>query len=161
MVGKARVTQDVDALLFIDDKRLPAFLRKGTSFGLEPRIPDVLEFAKENRILLVHHKKSGINVDLSLAGHVFEKHLLKQSRLAKIGRLSIPVPSPEDLIVLKAIANRDQDKKDIEGILDRWPNADLDYIQEHVDEFARILDSSDISAWIRQSIRRRKSQEEP
>lgn len=111
--------------------------------------------------MLVHHKKSGINVDLSLAGHVFEKHLLKQSRLAKIGRLSIPVPSPEDLIVLKAIANRDQDKKDIEGILDRWPNADLDYIQEHVDEFARILDSSDISAWIRQSIRRRKSQEEP
>jgi hypothetical protein len=159
MVGKARITQDVDALLFIDDKRLSGFLKKGKTYSFQSRIPDPVAYAKENRILLVHHTKSGIDVDLSIAGHPYETQLLERSREAKIGRLLLPVPSPEDLIILKAIANRDQDKKDIEGIMDRWPDLDHDFIQKIVDEFAAIIDSSEISADIRRSISRRKSQQ--
>ena len=149
ILGRPRTTQDIDAIVFLKDHRWEEFLRIGESLSFRSRVPDPLAFAEENRVLLARHEKSGIDVDLSLAALPFEREILKRSQKAKIGGVRISIPTAEDLIILKAIANRPRDKIDIEGILERCPKLNTRHIKKEVDRFARLLDMSEIADDIR------------
>jgi hypothetical protein len=126
-------------------KKIPVLpLKAGAAFGFVSRIPDALTFAETNRVMLLQHAKSGVDVDISLAGLPFELGAIDQAQKMKHGRLVLPIPTVEDLIVLKAIANRPKDKVDIEGILECAVDLDYGYIRTHVNEFAQILESPEI-----------------
>lgn len=84
--------------------------------GIEPRIENALEFAQKSRVLLLRHKKSGVNIDISLGVLPFEEEVVRRSVKHDAGALSIRLPTPEDLIILKAVAHRPKDLDDIREI---------------------------------------------
>jgi predicted nucleotidyltransferase len=56
----------------------------------------------------------------------------------------VPLPLPEDLIVMKAVAHRAQDLADIEAILAAQPKLNLRRVRRWVREFAAALSMPEI-----------------
>jgi hypothetical protein len=98
-LGRPRATQDVDALVLVQDAR--AFLETGSKHGFVARIADPLGFAARSRVLLLRHEPTGIPVDISMAGLPFEEEAIRraQVRSARGVPVPIPLPTPEDLVI--------------------------------------------------------------
>lgn len=144
ILGRPRVTRDVDAVVLLDEGNWPKFLEAGARFGFIPRRPDVLTFAKRARVFLVRHEPSGIDADIAIGSLPFEREAVMRLQWIPIGGVDIPLPTPEDLIVMKAVANRPRDLGDIEGILDANPKLDLRRVRRWVREFSSALESPEI-----------------
>ncbi|OIN97252.1 hypothetical protein AUJ66_03915 [Candidatus Desantisbacteria bacterium CG1_02_38_46] len=144
LLGKTRFTADIDGLIFLSDKELENFLKKAGNYGLLPRIKNVLEFVQKNRVILLKHKDSGINIDLSLGLIPFEFEVLNHAHPFKIGNIVLYLPTPEDLIIMKAVAHRPQDLEDIRSILEVNLNIDFKRIKYWVKEFAKVLEMPEI-----------------
>jgi hypothetical protein len=119
--GEPRATQDVDFSLLVEagkeSKVVAALLEE-----FEPRISDAREFALENRVVLCT-ASNGVAVDIALACLPFEKRVMaRASRFTYARRCVLATCSAEDLIVMKAIADRDQDWVDVRGIVQRQGN---------------------------------------
>lgn len=113
--GEIRMTQDIDLSLFAgfgSEKRyIEALLGR-----FDSRIPEAVNFALENRVLLLS-ASNGVAVDISLAGLPFEQQMIEHAtRFEYAAGCSLLTCSAEDLIVLKAFADRPIDWVDIEGI---------------------------------------------
>ena len=144
LLGRPRFTRDVDVLILLDDDRWEKFLEAGDRFGFVPRIDNAVAFARRSRVFLVHHKESGIDVDITLAGLPFEAESIEQAKWRKVGNLTLPLPTPENLIIMKAIAHRPQDMADIKSLVDANPKLDLRRVRRWVKEFSTALDMPDI-----------------
>lgn len=55
LLGRPRVTRDVDALVLLDEKRWEEFFSTGPRFGVVPQRADSLAFARQARVLLARH----------------------------------------------------------------------------------------------------------
>ncbi len=144
ILGKARFTADIDGLIFLPKDDLENFLKKATRYGLSPRITNAIEFAQKNRVLLLKHEASGVNIDLSLGILPFEIEALSRGKVFKTGKLTFQLPTPEDLIIMKAVAHRPIDLEDIRSVLEVNPNLDFKRIKYWVKEFAKILETPEI-----------------
>lgn len=144
ILGRPRVTGDVDALVWLADDRWKTFLAAGARFDIHPRRTDVLAFARRSRVLLLRHEPSAIDLDVSLGALPFEQQSIARARTHRIGNLRIPIVSPEDLIVMKAIAHRPRDLGDIEGVLAMHPDLDRARVRHWVKEFANALDAPEL-----------------
>lgn len=144
LLGKPRFTADIDIVILIEDKDVSDILRLAEELGFKRRIKDALGFANINRVLLLKHEESSIDVDISLGLLPFERKAIKKSRQYKIGNVTFNLPLPEDLIILKAIAHRPLDIIDIQEIVNSNPKINIGYIKKTVSEFARILDMPEI-----------------
>jgi hypothetical protein len=71
----------------------------------------------------------GIDVDLFLAESEFQQRLLSRAQTAESESGPIKIVSPEDLILLKLIANRPRDLGDIQDILFVQGSLDQTYLQ--------------------------------
>ncbi len=78
------------------------------------------------------------------AGLPFEYELLERARVKHVAAISVPVPSREDLAILKAVAARPRDLADLEGLLAANPQMELDRVVSWVTEFPRSLDMPDL-----------------
>lgn len=144
LLTRPRTTQDIDVLSLLDESQWDSFLKKGAQFGFEARITDALIFAQKNRVLLLRHKKSGVNIDISFGYLPFEEESLKRKTLHKMGSLEVPLPTPEDLIIMKMVAHRPQDMIDVKTILQTYPKLNHKRIQKWVKEFSRALENPQI-----------------
>ncbi len=144
LLGRPRFTQDVDALISLDEEHWGRFLSAGNRFGFTPRISDAADFARKSRVLLVQHRPTGIEVDIALAGLPFEEEAIRQVKRRKIGKLMLPLPTPENLIIMKAVAHRPQDMADISALADANSKLDHRRIHRWVREFSHALDMPDI-----------------
>lgn len=144
LLGKPRFTADVDVVTLVEDKNIAGLLKLAKHFGFRPRIKDAVTFARENRVLLLEHKKSGINIDISLGLLPFEEKALQRRRPYKAGNITFYLPTKEDLIIFKAVAHRPQDMMDIREIVNLHPGLDKRYIKEMVRQFARALEMPEI-----------------
>lgn len=131
-------------MAFLADDRWPSFLSSGAAYGLTPRGTDALDFARRTRVLLLRHQPSHIDVDLSFGALPFEEEMRGRATIKDIGGLSIPLPTAEDLIILKAVAHRPRDLADIEGLLEAQPALDVERIRRWVREFAEVLKSPEL-----------------
>jgi hypothetical protein len=156
LLGRPRVTRDVDAMILLAEGKWPAFLDAGRAFGFLPRVPEALAFAREARVLLVRHHPSGIDVDIALGSLAFEREALDRARRIKVGGVTILIPTPEDLIIMKAIAHRERDALDIEGLLAAHSKLDRRRIRRWVREFADALESSDIYDDLQRQLARKR-----
>lgn len=70
-----------------------------------------------------------------------------------VGEIAIRLPTPEDLIILKAVAHRPKDLLDIRTLIETYPNLDIPRIRRWVKEFGKALDKpelwKDIAPWFR------------
>jgi len=74
----------------------------------------------------------------------FEKEMVKRSQVVTLGGLKLRLPSPEDLIILKAVAHRPKDMLDIESMLLNQPGVDREYIRTWVQQFAQALEMPEL-----------------
>jgi hypothetical protein len=151
LLGRPRLTADLDAMVLVSVQDLSRLLRYARQEGLVPRIENAQEFARRNRVLLLMHQETGIPVDISLGALPFEIEAVQRSQIHKVGSLKIRLPTPEDLIIFKAVAHRPQDLLDIQAIIDNYPNLDRDRIELWVQSFAEALEIpelwEDIADW--------------
>ncbi|MBI2941072.1 MAG: nucleotidyltransferase [Chloroflexi bacterium] len=144
-LGRPRVTRDVDAVVLLDAERWEEFLARGAEFGFAARRPDALAFARRAGVLLVRHEPSAIDVDIAFGALPFEREAVARAGTVKVGDVDIPLPTPEDLIVMKAVAHRPRDVADIEAILDVHPNVDLRRVRRWVRSMAAVLEMPEIA----------------
>ena len=65
-----------------------------------------------------------------MGGIPFEIQAIARAKETKVGKINLPLASPEDLIVMKAIAHRPNDIIDIHGLFDVHPDLDMDHIRK-------------------------------
>ena len=151
LLGKPRLTADVGAMILLSIENLPHLTNAAIEVGLVPRISNAEDFASRHRVLLLRHQESGINVDISLGILPFEVEAVERSVVCQVGNLAIRLPTPEDLIIFKAVAHRPQDLLDIQAIVENKPGLDRERIKHWVQEFAQVLEMSelwdDIAHW--------------
>lgn len=155
-LGQARLTADADAMILLSLDELPNLLLQAKKEGLVPRINNVEEFARRSRVVLLRHAESGIDVDISLGMLPFEVEMVERSQVYQAGALQIRLPSPEDLIVMKAIAHRPKDMLDIEAIIANQPKLDSKRIQFWVEQFAEILETPELWTDVARLLRKAK-----
>ena len=144
LLGRPRFTADIDIVALIEDKDILNVLKLARRSGFKARIKDAAKFAKRNRVLLLQHKKSNINIDLALGLLPFEKEAIKRSKTRKVNNITLRLPTPEDLIIFKAVAHRPQDIMDIKEIVGNNPGLDVKYIKKITNEFALALSMPEI-----------------
>jgi hypothetical protein len=144
LLGRPRMTRDVDAVVLLPPEQWDGFLRTGNQFGFVPRLENALAFAHQSRVLLLRHQPSDIDVDVSFGLLPFEQEMVRRSRPMDAGGILVPVPTPEDLIIMKAVAHRDRDLEDIAGILDTQSKIDLRRVRRWVRDFAATLEMPEI-----------------
>jgi len=140
-LGKPRFTVDLDAMFLASTRDIPHILEMAKEEGIEPRTDKVIEFAKRSRVLLLRHSDSGASIDISLGVLPFEEEVVQRSQLYDVGMLSVRLPTPEDLIIMKTIAHRPKDLIDIQTIIDSHPDLDVDRIRHWVKSFADVLET--------------------
>ena len=143
-LGKPRFTVDVDAMVLSSINDIPQLLLFAKEEGIEPRIENADSFARKNRVLLLRHNSSRVNIDISLGILPFEEETVERSIIQNIGTLAIRLPTPEDLIIMKAVAHRPKDLQDIQEIANAHPNLDLVRIDKWVNSFADALEQPDL-----------------
>jgi len=154
LLGRPRVTRDVDVLVLLAEERWGAFLDAGSAFGFLPRQPDALAFAEQARVLLLRHEPTAIDVDVVLGCLPFEEEAVARAVVMEVAGVSVPLPTPEDLIIMKAIAHRDRDMLDIEGLLAAHPELDLHRVRRWVRAFADALETPDLYDDLEQRLER-------
>jgi predicted nucleotidyltransferase len=143
LLGKPRLTKDIDAVVM--DAEAESLIESGAPYGFLPRIADAVDFARNTRMLLLRFAEGGIDIDLSLGALPFEYEVIDRSSMIDVSPgVSIRVASPEDIIVMKAIAGRGRDVMDIENILQANPELDVDRIRRWVREFSAVLEMPEI-----------------
>lgn len=156
LLGRPRVTRDVDALVWLAEDRWAAFLDAGRAFGFLPRQPDALAFAREARVLLVRHQPTGIDVDVALGCLPFEEEAVARATVVQVAGVSVPLPTPEDLVIMKAVAHRERDLLDIEGLVAAHPDLDVRRVRRWVRAFADALETPELYNDLQQRLGRRR-----
>ena len=141
ILGKARYTEDIDAMFLLSIRDIPRFLEAAKEEGIEPRIENAAKFARKSRVLLLKHSITNTNIDISLGVLPFEQEVVERSIVHQIdATLQIRLPTPEDLIILKAVAHRPKDLEDIRTLADKYPDLDTARIEGWVKSFAEVLE---------------------
>jgi Nucleotidyl transferase of unknown function (DUF2204) len=128
-------------------------LKQAVRWKLQPRTSDALEFAKTTRVLLLVHTPTRIEVDLSFGMLPFEAELVSRASARQIKGVRFPLATPEDIIIMKALALRPRDVVDIEGILEATPTLDLDRVRTIVAQLSASLETHDHLARLEEILR--------
>lgn len=90
------------------------------------------------------HAPSETEIDISLGILPFEEEIVERGNTKVVSGLSIRLPTPEDLIIMKAIAHRPKDLEDIRTIADKYPKLDVKRIKQWVTEFGEVLGTPEL-----------------
>lgn len=113
------------------------------------RIPNGVEFAEKNRVLLIF-STNGRDIDISLGALPFEIEMIKRSKKMEFaGGLSLPCCTAEDLFIMKVFVGRPRDWTDAEGIIIRQSALDRDYVLDQLDHLGQLKESAD---WVQRAI---------
>jgi predicted nucleotidyltransferase len=156
ILGRPRMTRDIDVLVSLEEEYWDKFLTDGAKFGFVPRLTDCLNFAKKSRVLLIRHKPSGIDVDITFGALAFERETIARAVWLDLKKIRLPLVAPEDFIVMKAIAHRSKDLADIESILDVHPRLNLRRVRRWVKEFSRAIEMPEISKDLENILERKR-----
>jgi hypothetical protein len=157
LLGRPRLTRDIDALVDLSEDRWPDVLSAVRSFSIEPRIDDTLGFARRTRVLLLRHVPSQIDIDVIFGGLPFERDAVTTGQTHSLGRFDIRLPRVEDLMIMKAVAQRPRDVMDLEALLDTHPEANLDRVRQWVREFSTAAAMPDLLAGFDKLVARARS----
>jgi len=152
MISEPRSTADIDAMFTLELKDLKTFIKAAQTVGFSLRYADAEQFARERRILLLVHEPTGIEADVSFGVLPFEFEVIERAIERPLGRLKIRIPTPEDLIIFKALAHRPKDMIDIQSIIQANPKLDRKRIRNWVKQFAEAMEMpeiwEDIAKWL-------------
>jgi hypothetical protein len=157
ILGRPRATRDIDALAVAPDDQWTELLGSSKSHGILPRIENPLEFARRTRVLLLRHTESGIDIDVILSGLPFEAEAVSRATVHDLNGVHVRLPQVEDLLIMKAIAHRPQDLRDIEGLLDVFPTANVESVRRWVRDFSAAAELPDLPEELEKLLAQRKA----
>jgi len=144
VLGRPRLTRDVDALAVLPEADWAEAIRLAPQFNILSRIDNALQFAKRSRVLLMRHTTSGIDVDLIFGELPFERAAVANCENHDVGGIRVRLPRVEDLLVMKAIARRPKDLEDLQGLLAAHPELDVASARRWIREFAIAMSMPDM-----------------
>ncbi|MCE9625601.1 MAG: nucleotidyltransferase [Deltaproteobacteria bacterium] len=128
--GRAN-TIDIDFYLLVDDLGKILALLKKRKIGATP----AGDFQIKARY-------KGVPIDLLLADHYLGQDVVQRAKKKKLGDKIVKVATPEDLIILKTLADRSIDHRDIEELKEIFGKTlDQKYISKKLKTLKKILDS--------------------
>jgi len=140
--GEPRLTRDVDLKICLKREARRQLLDLLATDYL-PIYPDPDEQLRRNGVMFVRDTL-GTRIDVMLTDTDYDDLLIARAReIELLPGKQARVCSPEDLIVLKLIASRPIDTKDVESVIQRQgENLDDAYIVEWLGNFEKMLDDS-------------------
>jgi len=153
LLGKPRFTADVDAVFLLSIQDIPQFLELADTENIIPRIENAKEFAQKSRVLLLKHIPTETDIDISLGMLPFEEEMVERASTKSFANLSVRLPTPEDLIIMKAIAHRPKDLEDIRTIAENYPDIDSKRIAQWVTSFGDALESPELWDEVKQLLK--------
>src|SRR5213075_1503886 len=94
--------------------------------------------------MLLRHEPTGIDVDISLGCFAFESDLIRRATVHVLGNLRVPAATPEDLVVMKGLAQRPGDLADIDLLAKVCPDLNKDQALADLTQFAIALDMPEL-----------------
>lgn len=144
-LGYPRVTTDIDSTIFVNLDDIEPLISRLCACGIEPRIDNVMDFARSNHILLMKHAKTGIDIDISIAMLPFEEDAIANRQFVDFAGIRIVIPRVEDIIIYKMVASRSEDMRDVEELMLRHlDEIDLQSVRKIISQFSEILDRPEI-----------------
>jgi len=145
--GEPRFTRDLDVTVSVPADKFGQIIDR-----ICARFPslsgDPHKFVTETRVLPI--MVEAVPVDLIFAVLPYEEDAIARARPIHLKDASVPVCSPEDLILHKIVSPRPRDHEDIEGVF-RYRHAELDYgyLDPRVEELADALSDRNMLDWYR------------
>lgn len=154
--GRPRLTTDVDATVRLGDLDASALVGALGEHGFALRVAATPAFVRQTRVLPLRHDRSGLALDLVLAGPGLEELFLERSVAVDVAGVTVPLISAEDLIVTKILAGRAKDIEDVRGVLEeRGDQLRLDQIRTTLTMLEEALGQSDLLRLFETEFRRR------
>lgn len=151
--GRPRLTADVDVTVRLDPEDPERLVHALADNGFELRVPWEAAFVRNTRVLPFVYKPNGLPLDLVLAGPGLEEAFVERARSVSIAGITIPVISPEDLIVTKLLAGRPKDMEDIRGVLrEQLGSLDVEGIRSTLRLLEEALSQSDLQPLFNQEL---------
>jgi hypothetical protein len=149
--GEPRVTSDVDIVIGIDVARALELLHSLEGSPFEPLFSGADEVVERAFILPVKHRASGVRVDMAIGLSGFEKNAIDRAEIIDIGsKVTAPVVSIEDLLVMKILAGRPRDMDDARSLVSlRSDQIDWAYTEQTAQELGDTV-GMDLAATLRQ-----------
>jgi hypothetical protein len=144
ILAEPRTTGDLDLMVLSSIDDLPRLMRAAAKHGLKPRSPNAETIARRTGVALLVHEPTGLQVDVSLGILPFEAEMVRRALIHVIKDIEVILPTPEDLIIMKAVAHRTKDLLDISAIAQAHPDLDFRRIQRWLQEFGRVLETPDL-----------------
>ncbi len=142
--GEPRLTVDIDISVQVSDVKERDFIKEvGSRFRILVDNPE--DFVKKTRVLPVELSEN-VKGDIIFAGLDYEKKAIERAVEVDISKNNrVRICTAEDLIIHKALSEREKDWQDIEGILLRRGNLlDKEYIFNWLSQFVSALDKPGI-----------------
>jgi hypothetical protein len=128
VVGEARMTHDVDLIIAVPLAELATFAQRAQAAGFSIARAALQEAPVTGALRLAWR---GLHVDVIFASTEFEARAFARKRLVRLAGRPTPVPSPEDLVLLKLVPGRPKDLFDVEAILLRHRGKlDVAYLEQ-------------------------------
>jgi len=141
--GRPRATRDADFKVLLGDRTIGEFVALvGTHFRF--RIAEPVAFARRTYVVPIR-ASNRIPVDLVLGFLPYEQQAVERAVITEYQNVTFPICTAEDLIVHKAIWERERHWADIEGVLIRQGDRlDQIYIEHWLEQFAEALERPDL-----------------
>ena len=127
--GYQRLTMDVDVVLALNDENLAKFVDCAKSAKLKPVLPIPIDSLRDAALVDLWYREKGMLafglrgpdmmatvIDVLVRPVISFEELKRNAVTKRIGPLSIPVASIDDLITLKTGTGRSKDALDIEEL---------------------------------------------
>jgi predicted nucleotidyltransferase len=141
--GRPRATRDADFKVLIGERTIGEFVALvETHFKFRVRSP--VTFAKQTYVVPIYASNQ-IAVDLGLGFLPYEEHAIERAVVVEYLGVTFSTCTAEDLIIHKAISEREKDWDDIEGVLARQgERLDQAYILHWLVQFAQALEQPEL-----------------
>lgn len=128
--GRAN-TVDIDFYVLVDDLKIIKNLLTNHQIPVKSRGEYQLQA-----------KVDGVPIDLLYADHYIGSDVVHRAVEKKLGDKFVRIATPEDIIVLKTLANRSVDRRDIEELRELFgKKLDEKYIQKTIKRINKLLSS--------------------
>ncbi len=133
----------MDFTVALPRDRLSEFYEAATSLGFtvpEPYLAGWIDQVGGMPVVKIRRyiQSKSVDVDLFLAECQFQQELMARRRSTEIDGLMVSIVSPEDLVILKLIANRPRDVADIGDVLFTQGQLDTAYLRQWAARFGML-----------------------
>ena len=139
------MTMDVDVTISLPPERARPLVAALLKSGFASRTDDLQAFFTRSRVIPLYHKRTRMPLDLVVARDSLEATFLERARPIDIGGVTVPVISPEDLVVAKLFAGRPRDLEDVRSVLGALRDSmDLRHVRSLLGQLDEAEDRADL-----------------